>query len=798
MPELKDRPASRLGKWLAELRRRRVPRVAAAYLIVGWAVVEVADTVFPYLGLPEAAVTLVIALVALGLPLALVLSWAFELTPEGVRRDERPEPGPAEPARRSRWSLPLLALVLGSLLAGGLAWWHRAAPGADDPAMDPGAVAVLPFRVAGAAAELAHLEEGLADLMAITLSGEAGPRALDPRAVLSAWAAVSGDGTAYEEAVGEVGRRLGAGRMVRGEVVGQPGRLTLSASLTETATGVERARARAEGPLDSLPSLVDELTAELIILDRGEDPNRLTALTSTSLPALMNYLEGRRAYRGAEYEIALRHFSAALDRDSTFALAAIGMLDAVAWVLSPPPEAEKRAVESAWRERDRLSERDRSYLVGLLGPEYPAPSSERSRIEAWERAAQESPGRPEVWYSLGDRYFHFGALTGVPDWRSRSGAAFRRALALDSTWNAPLQHLIDLAFLGDDAAETARLTELYLNRDSTGVWPDFVRYQRAQARGDTTTARRAIESLQGEPVVFLSSTGDEHRLVAPEMGARALAVMEADAATTDQLREVQVLRHHHALNRGWPDTAAAALSAMRRLDPDDHTPLRMAIGAALYWDGRLEHAEEAAARLEDAVAGDRPTGESELDEWRRDLCVVGQWRAARGDVGGAETAADRLRSTRLERGTGAFRSEEGLWRDEICATLLETMAADAAGRRDEAGAFADRLDELLLEGPPVEELRRQGNYVLIGLLEQQGRLEDAIAITDRFVRLPGTEFYHSSFLRERGRLQARAGQTEAAARSLQGYLALRRAGSPDVQDDLERARQLLRELGGAG
>src|SRR5690606_25449476 len=76
----------------AELKRRNVFRVGAAYLVVAWLLVEVSDTVFPRLGLPEWTVTFVIALLLLGLPVALFFAWAFELTPEGVKRTEEVAP----------------------------------------------------------------------------------------------------------------------------------------------------------------------------------------------------------------------------------------------------------------------------------------------------------------------------------------------------------------------------------------------------------------------------------------------------------------------------------------------------------------------------------------------------------------------------------------------------------------------------------------------------------------------------------------------------------------------------------
>jgi len=70
-----------------ELKRRNVVKVAVAYAVVGWLWVEVASTVFPIVQLPNWTITFVTMLVLLGFPLAIVLSWAYEVTPEGLKRD---------------------------------------------------------------------------------------------------------------------------------------------------------------------------------------------------------------------------------------------------------------------------------------------------------------------------------------------------------------------------------------------------------------------------------------------------------------------------------------------------------------------------------------------------------------------------------------------------------------------------------------------------------------------------------------------------------------------------------------
>src|SRR5690242_18029511 len=74
--------------FFSELKRRNVYKVAVAYAIVGWLLVQIATQVFPFLEIPNWVVRLVIALVAIGFPIALVIAWAFELTPQGIERTE--------------------------------------------------------------------------------------------------------------------------------------------------------------------------------------------------------------------------------------------------------------------------------------------------------------------------------------------------------------------------------------------------------------------------------------------------------------------------------------------------------------------------------------------------------------------------------------------------------------------------------------------------------------------------------------------------------------------------------------
>src|SRR3954449_9269294 len=81
--------------FFSELKRRNVYKVAVAYAVVGWLVVQVSSTVLPTFHAPEWVVQTLIVIVAIGFPIALVIAWAFEATPEGIKRTEVADAMPA-------------------------------------------------------------------------------------------------------------------------------------------------------------------------------------------------------------------------------------------------------------------------------------------------------------------------------------------------------------------------------------------------------------------------------------------------------------------------------------------------------------------------------------------------------------------------------------------------------------------------------------------------------------------------------------------------------------------------------
>src|SRR3954447_24889447 len=111
-----------MPSFFAELKRRNVYKVAAAYAVVGWLLIQVATQVFPFFEIPNWAVRLTVLAIVIGFPIALVIAWAFELTPEGLKRTEDVDLAAAKrQPRKHAWILVVIiagALSIGLFLIG--------------------------------------------------------------------------------------------------------------------------------------------------------------------------------------------------------------------------------------------------------------------------------------------------------------------------------------------------------------------------------------------------------------------------------------------------------------------------------------------------------------------------------------------------------------------------------------------------------------------------------------------------------------------------------------------------------
>jgi len=151
--------------FFAELKRRNVYKVAVAYAVVGWLIIQISSTVLPTFHAPEWVVQTLVALVALGFPIALVIAWAFELTPQGLKRTEDVDLAAA--ARQPRKHAWIFVVIVGAALSVGLFFIGRftarntsTAAGNELPAKS---IAVLPFESLSEDKSNAYFAEGVQD-----------------------------------------------------------------------------------------------------------------------------------------------------------------------------------------------------------------------------------------------------------------------------------------------------------------------------------------------------------------------------------------------------------------------------------------------------------------------------------------------------------------------------------------------------------------------------------------------------------------------------------------------------------
>jgi serine/threonine-protein kinase len=687
--------------------------------------------------------------------------------------------------RSARRAVAITVAVTLALVAGAVAYSGRPAR----PPVDTSLVAVAPFRIASGDASLRYLREGMLDLLSAKLTGSEGPRSADPRSVLTAWRRAAGTDTADlpRARALEVAEALGAGQLLIGDVTGDSSRITLHAVLVRVSDGRALAPAQVDGNPDSLPKLVDQLTAQLLATGAGEG-DRLSTLTSTSLPALRAFLSGQWLYRRGRYREAAQAYTSAIDLDSTFALAALRLANASNWF--GVPMARERGLRLAWAGRARLDPRDRALLDATAGPNYPSTSSYLDILKAKERYVALAPDRADAWFELGDGLFHFGAVVGYSDADARAADALKRALALDSTYAPAAEHLLLIEAHQGDTGSVRQLGQHFLSIDPASENADGVRWRMAVALGDSaslaaiTRRRDTLTPISAHTMAYMSQLDavdlDRAQRVAD-------AAVENAHAQGDKYAAL-VSAHDLALNRGRPSAAVVANTRSRDVGVTSaRVYLRERVRDALYWDGDSAAAAAAVRELERTAFGPAPAKQNDRYGQLVDLCNVELWRAAHGDARTVASSVTRLRRVSASSDDAAITTFA-----HSCATLLDAVSASSNGRSDAPVAVA-KLDSMLRTGPGGF-VQDAGNLILARLKERRGDVRGALAAVRRRETFLTRPLYLSTFLREEGRLAALAGENDAAIEAYRHYLTLRAAPEPPLRSEVDYVRDELGKL----
>src|SRR5882762_7494416 len=218
------------GSFLAELKRRNVYKVAVAYAIAGWALAQGIAQVFPVFGVSNWIIQLIVLLIVIGFPIALVLAWAFELTPDGIKRTETADAMP-EATRRKKY-VWIYVVVIGGLLSIGLFFLGRYTAGPTQyAAVDTSikSIAVLPFENLSDDKQNTYFADGVQDQILTNLA-----RVSDLRVI--SHTTVRQYKSGQPRNLREIGKQLGVTHILEGSVQRAGDRLRIAAQLIDART----------------------------------------------------------------------------------------------------------------------------------------------------------------------------------------------------------------------------------------------------------------------------------------------------------------------------------------------------------------------------------------------------------------------------------------------------------------------------------------------------------------------------------------------------------------------------------
>ena len=441
----------KIDNFFAELKRRNVVRMAGLYLVGAWLLVQVAGTVLPMFGAPDWLPRSVVILVAIGFLPALIFSWVFELTPEGLKRDEevpRAESIAPQTARRmDRMIIVVLVLALGYFAFDKFVLNQRreTASVTAGPKSVPHekSVAVLAFANLSDDKGSEYFSDGISEELLTVLQKIPG---LHVAARTSAFSFKGTNATAQE-----IGQKLGVARLVEGSVRKAGEIVRIAARLTQADTGEQLWSENYTRDLKDVFAVQTELAHTIVgqlsgqLTGGGVDPAAEAAIQAQvkaaekggtkNVEAHQHYLQGRfYANRGSEKGAgeALAEYQRAVELDPSFALAWAGLAQTHVWYCGVSPSAIGRTGFD-----DHLARaREAAARALAIEPNLPEALLARAKIQLnfdfdWNGAAETvrsalalAPADPAAVTAAGTLALARGDST-------RAIELYRRAVALD-------------------------------------------------------------------------------------------------------------------------------------------------------------------------------------------------------------------------------------------------------------------------------------------------------------------------------------------------------------------------------
>ncbi len=756
------------------LRERKLLQVLVIYAGASWAILEVTDVFIDKLDLPPWFFPAAIILLLIGL--AVISVTAIVQGGASPRQDWRAAAG-AAPLPVPTWPRAILGGVLAfSALAVAGTIWVLTRDSGEAPVTAPNSVAVLPFHTTGSGLDV--WREGLMDVLAANLDGVGGLRAADTRTVMSHWKGRFGSGGAPTDEAIAVARGLGADWAIYGQAVELGGQVRLDARFFDTETGDEVASSSVVGSPDSLLPLTERVTLDLLrglgreqgVGDRGQ------ALTSASLEAVKAYLEGEQAMRRSEWAAAADGFERALEADSSFAMAAARLSHAYGWQYAAGSPEVVEAAERAFRMADQLPPRDR----GLLELNHELEQGRVDAIELGRQLTNRYPDDPELWFQLGEAYYHIGYAGNVPD--DERVRVFNRAVALDSSFTTPLIHLIELAGEDRDLEAFDLYTRLYLARDSTSNEAERLRIAHALVRGPTADLLAARERLAELPANDLEQI--ILKLRDPSWHAGRAAILEEIAdprqTLTDRASSYYFWTNLFEIWRGRASQAQAALTEAQALRPDHNAVWFYQLAHIAVGSGDPALAERTIARSRELGVLDLPMG-----RW-----VLGAYYLRNDELDRVAATADTLDLQADSLGAAGDTVEA-----RVAVGLALGLRGLLAGQRGEYREAASILRRSVPQSSSLGSEWIAINHqrlALAGALAELGETSEALRVLESGFRF--TAFWTVPATLFRAQLYEQSGEREKAIRDYAFVADLLEDCDPAFEPQRESAERALERL----
>ena len=293
----------KIDNFFAELKRRNVYKVAVAYAVVGWLLVQVATQVFPFFEIPNWAVRLVVLAIVIGFPIALVVAWAFELTPEGLKRTE--DVDLAASARQPRKHAWIFVVIIAGAMSLGLFFLGRfTAPNKQSGVNEVSSksIAVLPFVNMSSDKENEFFADGLSEEILNSLAR------IDGMRVVGRTSSFQFKGKA--EDLRAIGQKLGVANVLEGSVRRDGQRSRITAQVVRTSDGIHLWSQTYDRTLtDTLAvqlNIAEQVAGVLDVVLDDKQRGEMRAAGVKNVDAFIDYQKGLKLYADA-HNLARSH-----------------------------------------------------------------------------------------------------------------------------------------------------------------------------------------------------------------------------------------------------------------------------------------------------------------------------------------------------------------------------------------------------------------------------------------------------------------------------------------------------------